>query len=222
MPIIFNGIMFKWAGFAILVALVGAIFRSAWFKGLVGEFIVNVAAGLFLDKGKYHLVKNVTLPTEDGTTQIDHVIISKYGVFVVETKNMKGWIFGDPHETTWTQKIYKNTNKFMNPLHQNYKHLKTIESFLGVDGSKIHSLVVFIGGSVFKTPMPDNVTQSFQYIRFIKSKNHVVFSGSEVRNILQKIESARLAPTLKTHFAHVNHLKSIVNKKHNGPSRSGP
>ena len=71
-----------------------AVLKSPWFKGVIGEFIVNVSAKLMLDKNEYHLIKNVTLPTEDGTTQIDHIIASVYGVFVVETKNMKGWIFG--------------------------------------------------------------------------------------------------------------------------------
>ncbi len=78
------------------LAILGVLIKSPWFKGIVGEFIVNVSAKLFLDKEKYHLIKNVTLPTDDGSTQIDHVIVSKYGVFVVETKNIKGWIFGNP------------------------------------------------------------------------------------------------------------------------------
>ena len=52
----------------------------------------------------------MTLPIEDGTTQIDHIIVSQYEIFVIETKNMKGWIFGDEHKKTWTQKIYKHSN----------------------------------------------------------------------------------------------------------------
>ena len=65
-----------------------------------------------LDKNEYHFIKNVTLPIENGTTQIDHIIVSVYGVFVVEAKNMKGWIFGSSNEPMWTQKIYKHSNKF--------------------------------------------------------------------------------------------------------------
>lgn len=70
------------------------LLKSARFKGWVGEAMVNLSARLFLDRKTYHLIRNVTLLTEDGTTQIDHIIVSPYGVFVVETKNMKGWIFG--------------------------------------------------------------------------------------------------------------------------------
>lgn len=97
--------------FIILIAL----FKTSWFKGVFGEFQVNITAKLFLNKEDYHLIKNVTLTTDDGTTQIDHIIVSKYGIFVIETKNMKGWIFGGEKQRTWTQKIYKHTNKIQNP-----------------------------------------------------------------------------------------------------------
>ena len=82
------------------IVIIAAILKTPWFKGIFGEFIINLSAKLFLDKEQYHLIKNVTLPTEDGSTQIDHIIVSKYGVFVVETKNMKGWIFGSPNQKT--------------------------------------------------------------------------------------------------------------------------
>ena len=84
-----------------------AIIKSPWFKGLLGEFVINLSVKLLLDKNQYHLIKNVTLPTEDGTTQIDHIIVSVFGVFVVETKNMKGWIYGGQNKKTWTQISYK-------------------------------------------------------------------------------------------------------------------
>jgi restriction system protein len=93
-------------------------------KGVLREFQVNLIARLFLDKQVYTLFKNVTLPTEDGTTQIDHVIVSRYGLFVIETKNMKGWIFGSAQQKIWTQKIYRHTSKFQNPLYQITNTLK--------------------------------------------------------------------------------------------------
>jgi len=70
--------------------VLAALLKSSWFKGLIGEAMVNMAAKLFLNKSDYHLIKNVTLPTESGTTQIDHIIVSRFGIFVIETKNMKG------------------------------------------------------------------------------------------------------------------------------------
>jgi predicted RNA-binding Zn-ribbon protein involved in translation (DUF1610 family) len=189
------------------------LFKSAWFKGFAGEVMVNMTARLFLDKNDYHLIKNVTIPTEDGTTQIDHIIVSRFGVFVVETKNMKGWIFGNERQKTWTQQIYKLKHKFQNPLHQNYKHTKTLEAALGLTPEKLISVVTFVGDSTFKTDMPANVTYGGGYIRFIKSHTEVLLTESEVQQIIGQIADGRLKPSIKTHIQHARHVKEIVATK---------
>lgn len=117
--------------YLIPIFIFSILIKSAWFKGILGEWQVNLLIKFFLDKNQYHLIKNVTLPTfiegkEQGTTQIDHIIVSKYGIFVVETKNMKGWIFGNEKQKQWTQQIFKHKSKFQNPLHQNYKYIKIL------------------------------------------------------------------------------------------------
>lgn len=208
--------------YLIPIVILAVILKSPWFKGVLGEFIVNLSAKLMLDKEKYHLIKNVTLPTDDGSTQIDHIIVSIYGIFVVETKNMKGWIFGSSNQKTWTQKIYKHSSKFQNPLHQNYKHIKTLQSLLGVADNQIFSLVVFVGNSTFKTEMPDNVTYGGGYIRFIKTKIQPVLTKSEVDEITSKIETGRLLPSLKISREHVKHVKNIVKEKENTNTQSCP
>jgi len=180
---------------------------------MAGEFIVNVSAKIFLNKEDYHLIKNVTLPTENETTQIDHIIVSKYGVFVVETKNMKGWIFGRADQKTWTQVIFKNKTKFQNPLHQNYKHVKTLESIFGLRGDQLYSLIVFVGDSKFKTEMPENVTYGSGYIRYIKSKKNPVLSSTEVQELIQKIGEERLSASIKTHQQHIKQIKKTVREK---------
>lgn len=195
------------------VVVVLAILKSRWFKGLAGEFIVNLSAKFMLDKEKYHLIKDVTLPTEDGSTQIDHILVSVYGIFVIETKNMKGWIFGSPGQAMWTQKIFKHSNRFQNPLRQNYKHVKTLAELLELSEEKIHSLVVFVGDSTFKTPMPDNVTYGFGYIQFIKSKTKRLLSPDAANEITRKISAGRLTPSIKTNRAHIRHVKDSVAKQ---------
>jgi hypothetical protein len=219
-PIIsqFAGVLWYLIPLAVLVAIV----KSPWFKGLMGEFIVNLSVKWMLDKSKYHLIKNVTLPTEDGTTQIDHIIVSVFGVFVVETKNMKGWIFGSQNQKTWTQKIYKHSSKFQNPLHQNYKHVKTLESLLGLNEQQVHSVIVFIGDSTFKTEMPENVTYGGGYARYIKSKTDPVLTESEVNEITKKIETGRLAPSFRINREHVKHVKNIIAEKENNNLPSCP
>ena len=75
----------------------------AMFKGWLGEAQGALAHLLFLDRSVYHTLNNVTLATANGTTQIDHVIVSRHGIFVIEAKNMKGWIFGNERDPQWTQ-----------------------------------------------------------------------------------------------------------------------
>jgi len=70
--------------YLIPLLLIGGMLNLPWFKGKLGAFLVNLSARLFLDKSRYHLIKNVTLPPEDGITQIDHVLVSEYGVFAAE------------------------------------------------------------------------------------------------------------------------------------------
>lgn len=201
--------------YLIVIGIILFFFRTPFFKGFIGEVIVNTVSNLFLDKNKYHLIKNVTLPTEDGTTQIDHIIVSQYGIFVVETKNMKGWIFGSEHQKMWTQTIYKHKTKFQNPLHQNYKHTKTLEEALNIEPEKILSVIVFVGDATFKTQMPPNVNYPRGYLNFIKSKNQVILSDSEVDEAIRKIEEGRFERSFKTHRSHVRHVKGIVKEKQN-------
>lgn len=198
----------------IIIAII-AFFKSPFGKGLFGEMLVNFAINIRLDKQKYHLLKNITLPTSDGTTQIDHIIVSQYGIFVIETKNMKGWIFGDKHQKQWTQKIFKYTTKFQNPLLQNYKHIKTLESSLNVNIDKIFSVIVFVGDSTFKTEMPKNVTYAGGLFSFINSKTQTLLSNKEIENIILMIKNGRLSNNFQTHQEHIKHVKNIVSKKKN-------
>jgi len=187
-----------------------AIPTSSLSKGEMGERIVSLEAESLLDENKYHLLNDVTLRTEDGTTQIDHIIISMYGVFVVETKNMKGWIFGNPKQKTWTQIIYGDRYKFQNPLHQNYKHVKTLKSLLRLNSQQLHSVVVFVGGCDFKTEMPENVTYLEGFIEYIESKQQPVLVESEVFEIIAIIVTERLEPSLETNRKHVKNLKNRI------------
>jgi len=212
---IINAFMNLW--YLIPLFFVIAFFKSRYFKGKMGEAFVNSAINRKLDKTQYHLIKDATLPTPDGTTQVDHIIVSKFGIFVIETKNMKGWIFGGKNQKTWTQSIYKNKNKFQNPLHQNYKHIKTLENLLDLSNDKFHSIVVFIGDSTFKTKMPENVL-SGGYTDYIKSKDTILFTDNEVEKVIEQIESDRYERGYKTNREHVKHLKQSHSKVRKEPS----
>jgi hypothetical protein len=187
--------------------------KSSFGRGLIGETLLSLVIKIRLDKKKYQLLYDVTLRTEDGTTQIDHIIVSQYGIFVIETKNMKGWIFGSEHQKFWTQNIYKQKHTFQNPLHQNYKHTKTLEKLLDIDSSKIFSVVVFVGDATFKTEMPDNVVYSGGLFRFIDAHQEILFTPSEMWRIVEDIEDGRLSKGLKTHREHVKNIKTNMHEK---------
>jgi hypothetical protein len=217
---IYLNMMISAAWYLIPIFIFAVIIKSAWFKGVLGEWQVNLLIKYFLNKNEYHLIKNVTLPTDDGTTQIDHIIVSKYGIFVVETKNMKGWIFGNENQKQWTQQIYKHKSKFQNPLHQNYKHVRTLEACLNAKNDSIFSVIIFIGDSTFKTKMPENVRFARGGIEFIKSKTDIVFNRQEIAGVIEQIESGRLERGFKTNRQHVKHVREIIEEKPDNKSCS--
>lgn len=186
---------------------------TPWFKGVFGEFMISAIARWKLDSNVYQVLNNVTLPTEKGSTQIDHIIVSVYGVFVIETKNLRGWIFGRSNQKTWTLQRFKKRYLFQNPLHQNYKHIRALQSISNLEDKQLYSLVVFIGDSEFKSPMPDNVIYGMRYIQYIKSKTEKLLSPKQVIEVTQAIQAQRLAKTFKTQRAHVRHVKSLITNK---------
>lgn len=190
-----------------IIVLLGVLKLPA-VKGFCGEALVRLASRLRLSKDIYRSFHNVTLQTPDGTTQIDHVIVSPFGIFVIETKNMKGWIFGGEQAAQWTQNIFGKSYKFQNPLRQNYKHVKALEATLDVSPDVIHSIVVFSGECVFKTAMPANVVQGGGFVRFIKSFQYQVFSDDQVKEMSGLIETGRLPPTLATRRQHSSNLQT--------------
>ncbi len=182
-------------------------FKTRKFKGVFGELMVKLAAKLRLPARKYHRFHNVTLQMRDGSTQIDHIFVSRFGIFVVETKNMKGGISGGVHQAQWTQQFFNQSFKFQNPLRQNYKHILVLASVLNVRPEVIHSVVAFVGKSTFQSPMPANVTRGWSYISYIKSFREKVFSPAEVEEFVAQIQTDRLKPSRATNRRHVKQLK---------------
>lgn len=180
------------------------------FYGFFGEFAMNVTAKIALRKKNYKLLKNVTLPTSRGTTQIDHIIVSRYGIFVVETKTMTGWIYGSQRDKEWTQKFPGRTFKFQNPLRQNYGHIKELEKLLpDVSPDHFHGVISMCGEHVIKTVMPKEVTRGAWYVRYIKSFRKVVLTEEEVEKIVETIETTRLPPSRETDRQHIANVKMM-------------
>ncbi len=177
-------------------------------KGLVGELLVRYTLKSSLPASYYTVLNDVTLETKRGTTQIDHIAVSPYGIFVIETKHLSGWIFGSENDAQWTRTFYRSKVGFQNPLRQNHAHIKALQELLGLDYAKFHSLVVFTGSAEFKTPMPVNVTMLGGLRPFIQVRTEQLLDYDEVARINRMIRSRRLTPGRAATAAHIASLKA--------------
>jgi hypothetical protein len=94
---------------------------------------------LELDSEHYNVLDDLLLPSlgHTNTTQIDHIVVSDFGIFCIETKSYSGWIFGNARQQHWTQVLYRYKKKFYNPLRQNYAHIKAVEAIVSPKYPKV-------------------------------------------------------------------------------------
>lgn len=160
-----------------------ARYNSAKQKGKRGEMRVSAILSKLSDE--YTILNDLVFRTEKGTTQIDHIVVSKYGIFTIETKNYRGEIYGDDNRKEWTQLIvtkvtyakkwwktytYVTKNRFYNPVKQSVGHAFRIKELLSVfPHVKIVPIVVFTGDAILK---------------YVESNNHVVYE----KNLLDVID----------------------------------
>ncbi|MBH0066338.1 nuclease-related domain-containing protein [Psychrobacter sp. SZ93C1] len=191
------------------------------FKGFLGETVINVAMWLKLEKDVYHRLNGITLPRDNGgSTQIDHVIVSVYGIFVIETKNYKGWIYGSEKQKQWTQAFPNGSKfKFQNPLRQNYLHIKTLADLLGLELSYFHSMIAFIGECELKTrdELPEHVLTSGM-VSYVKKKQDEILTEDEVKSIVEQINSNRFSKSWRTNREHKAYLKDKHSPSSKQPS----
>lgn len=193
----------------ILIFACIAFLKSPYFKGLIGEKSILLLLSKTLDKNKYLILDDITLKQNSDTTQIDLIVLSRYGIFVIEVKNYKGWIFGKDNQKQWTQTIYKEKYKFQNPIHQNYKHIKLLEQVLNIrDINILKNTIVFVGECKFKTYLPKNVCKPMSLISYINTFNIPIISQQELNSYVKKIETSRLRKSKETNKLHLNNLKS--------------
>jgi restriction system protein len=160
-------------------------------KGMLGETKVRLLLYARLPSS-YHTLHNITLPAHKSSnvnkTQIDHIVISKYGVFVIETKNMSGKITGKQRDKYWTQVINKQDYRFQNPLLQNYAHVKAVQQLTGLQSGKIISVIIFIKGNSC-TKRLANVCTPVAGIKFIKKHKDTLLTSAQVKKATKAIKS---------------------------------
>ena len=185
---------------------------SAKFKGQFGEHVVVQSFAKRLDPNVYHVINDVMLNDGlGGTTQIDHVVVSRYGIFPVETKNYSGWIFGSEGQSTWTQSLPGGRKfHFQNPMNQNFKHVCVLAGITGLSRGVIKPIVFFIGEATLKTrdQLPPSVCACGQEMEnYVRSFADPVLSDAQVDNALNAIECHRKANTAANRAAHVDYLR---------------
>lgn len=186
----FVGISAMWIALIIAVMVVAAMFASRRRTGKRGARRTRKIAEALMGARTYHQMHDLTLETKDGTVQIDHVIVSPFGVFVIETMDMSGKIFGKTFDPDWTQTFKGETLKFPNPLKPNFNRKLALSGVLGIGEDKLFSVIAFMGNSTFEIAMPDNVTQGIDFVSYIKSKDAVLIEASEVPGIVAKIQNS--------------------------------
>ena len=109
----------------------------------------------------------------------------------------------------WTQKIFKQSYKFQNPLHQNYKHQKVLEQILVdiISAEYLHSVIVFMPDCEFKTEMPLNVFRGKTWTTYVKGFKDVVISPMKLKRIQLRIEKEILEKSWLTDRLHVANLQ---------------
>jgi hypothetical protein len=106
-------------------------------KGEIGEYKIDIQLDQLPKECRYLsdlLIKNPK--AKSGYSQIDHVVLTPYGIFAIETKNYQGTIYGGKDRKSW---LVNGKFKMMNPFVQNYGHIKALTSFID---PKYHDLFI--------------------------------------------------------------------------------
>lgn len=162
--------------------------NQATLRGWFGE--KKVSSRLRTLPNDYILFDDVYINVEGRSVQIDHVVVSVYGIFVIETKNYTGWIYGSDNSEYWTKNIFGNKYQFRNPIKQNYSHVLALKSLLEISIDKFIPIVVFLGGATLKYNTQNSVIYSRQLRQFILSHQMPIFSQNELNKITNRLASA--------------------------------
>ena len=130
-------------------------------------------------------------------------------MFIVETKNIAGWIFGTKDQPRWTQSLYGRNYSFQNPIRQVYRQKRILSEYLSIRESLIYTVIYFVGDCEFLTNTPSNVINSglSSYIKQYKAPR---LSCERINDITEKLNKI----TLESPITIEEHLKSLE-ERHN-------
>ena len=222
-------IAFVVIGVILLLRLLGAICGSS-----IPEAIGNIGESRTahylhkLSTDTYTVFNDIIVSDIEGrTTQIDHIVVSRYGIFVVETKCYKGWIFGNEKSRTWTQSLWtgrrwyatSEKHKFQNPIRQNWRHIYVLAERLRLPRKVFFNVVVFSGDAEFKTEMPYYVMSEYDVAGYIESHSTPILSDAAVKSAYASIRQFASHSEAAHEEAKAHHVQ-MLNEYHNRESES--
>lgn len=203
--------MKNWYLWAFIIIIIIYRVFAPQIKGFFGEKAVSTFLSA-LDPTKYLIINDLLIPTGPKTAQIDHVVVSNYGIFVIETKNYKGWILGNEYDDYWAQVIYKRKERLYNPIKQNSGHVKALADVLKeFPNLKFISIVAFTTKSDLKVKTTTDVVYTVHIASTIKKYTEICMSDE----IKTQIHSKLINSNIKGREAKKNHIESIKNAEAN-------
>lgn len=183
-------------------------------KGYLGEKSVSFFLSK-LDEHKYKVINNIMLQVGNKTSQIDHVIVSNYGIFVIETKNYKGWIIGNEFDDNWKQVIYKRKEKLHNPIKQNYGHILALKEVINEQPDINYiSIVAFTTNADLKVTSKTDVVYTINLLKTIKKYSSETITDSVKDEIYNKLISLNI-DNKDNRKAHVEAIHNNLTDKSN-------
>ena len=165
---------------------------------------------------EYIVMNDIILQSPNGyTSQIDHLVLSEYGIIVIETKNYKGWIFGNEQSEEWQQVLFDEKYFFRNPVKQNWSHIYTLKSILtDFHNLKFFPIVVFSGSADLmdiKSSVP--VIYAGTLLTMINYYScEKCLSNDEVQQIKTKLETVKLENKISKD-EHIKNIRQSIREK---------
>lgn len=179
------------------------------YRGWWGEYKVNLILKLCLSN-QYTVYSNAIYRGQfkGESTQVDHIVVSRFGIWVLETKTLGGRIVIDPmNSDQWTQIVGRRRYRVDHPLKQNWSHVKAIQRITGIHSQKIHSYAVMAGSATFEGPLPERVFTVWQALRKIQSYKTPVLTRAAVHSASMRLRRHKIKGGYWAARHHVTRLK---------------
>lgn len=201
--------------FVIFILALVAIVCLLWFlpsKGKAGEMRVAKILSK-LPEEEYRVINNLLIKQGNKTTQIDHVVVSEYRIFVIETKHYRGWIYGDANREYWTQNIYGNKYDLWNPIHQNQGHIRALRQVLtDIPPGVFVSIVTFSRQASLDIRNSENVIYWDELKKLICSYQRKLISTEQAQNAYETLSAANI-DSKDNQKQHVRHVREQISKR---------